>query len=88
MVAKGAKRIVLPMGTGVAGSVAESGDVENIPDAYADARLDSAHDKETGYKTNTILAAPVIDGTGDTVGVIQAINRTNAETGASDILIK
>ena len=81
MVAKGAKRIVLPMGTGVAGSVAESGSVENIPDAYADDRFNSAHDEETGYKTHNILAAPVRDGNGDIVGVIQAINHSNSESG-------
>ena len=83
MVAKGANRIFLPMGKGVAGSVAISGKTENISDAYADPRFNSAHDKASGYETKNILAAPVVDGSGSTVGVIQAINHSHKETGAS-----
>ena len=74
MVAEGAKAIRLPVGKGIAGSVAATGSLANIPDAYKDSRFDSNFDSETGYKTNTILAAPVTNGAGRIVGVIQAIN--------------
>jgi len=75
MVAEGAKSIFLPVGQGIAGTVAASGECINIEDAYADSRFDSSHDKATGYRTRSILCAPVKDGSGRIVGVIQAINR-------------
>ena len=75
MVAEGAKSIKLPVGQGIAGSVAATGGTINIADAYKDSRFDRSHDQATGYTTKTILCAPVKDGSGRTVGVIQAINK-------------
>ena len=69
---------------GIAGTVAATGEVINIPDAYEDARFDSSHDKATGYRTKTILCAPVKDGSGRIVGVIQAINRAGGAFTAVD----
>jgi GAF domain-containing protein len=54
--------------------VAATGETINIPDAYSDSRFDASHDGATGYKTRSILCAPVKDGNGSVVGVIQAIN--------------
>jgi len=73
-VAEGAKEIRLPLGQGIAGTVGATGEIINIPDAYQDSRFSPSHDKKTGYKTNTILCAPVIDGNGQITGVLQAIN--------------
>jgi adenylate cyclase len=74
MVAEGAKEIRLPVGKGIAGTVAANGEVINIPDAYQDSRFNPENDKKTGYKTNTILCAPVMNGKRETTGVLQAIN--------------
>jgi len=74
MVAEGAKEIRLPLGQGIAGTVGATGEIINIPDAYQDSRFNPSHDKKTGYKTSTILCAPVVDGKGKTTGVLQAIN--------------
>jgi putative methionine-R-sulfoxide reductase with GAF domain len=41
-------RINLPIGQGIAGTVAETGETLNIPDAYADARFDTKTDLRTG----------------------------------------
>lgn len=76
MVAEGAKSIFLPVGQGIAGTVAATAETINIPDAYSDSRFDPSHDQATGYKTRTILCSPVRDGLGNTVGVIQAINKS------------
>lgn len=89
IVAKGTEKIKLPMGQGVAGSVASTGSICNIPDAYADERFSDAADKATGYKTESILASPVKNWEGNIVGVIQAINRkgnvgTITSTGEDD----
>lgn len=51
MVAEGARNIRVPIGKGIAGSVAESGVICNIKDAYNDPRFDPSFDRETGYKT-------------------------------------
>src|SRR5215510_10309192 len=38
------QELVLPVGKGIAGSVAATGETINIPDAYADRRFDSSFD--------------------------------------------
>lgn len=77
MVASGleTKEIRFPNHLGIAGSVFTSGETANIPDAYADARFNQAVDKKTGYKTNTILCMPVINKKGQSIGVIQLLNK-------------
>ncbi|MCA9429065.1 MAG: GAF domain-containing protein, partial [Candidatus Omnitrophica bacterium] len=74
-VAQGTEPIILPMGVGLAGMVAASGETLNIPDAYLDDRFNSEIDKKTGYHTKTILCMPVKDREGNVVAVIQAINK-------------
>merc|ERR1711935_256199 len=58
VVAKGMKNIRIPIGTGIAGSVAKNGQTLNIPDAYLDDRFSQSFDKSTGYKTDTLLVCP------------------------------
>lgn len=68
--------IRLPIGRGLAGQVAETGETINVPDAYADPRFDRAVDRLTGYRTSNILAVPVWSQGGRTVvGVIQVLNK-------------
>ncbi len=73
------KEIRLLLGVGIAGTVAETRTPINIPDAYADARFDPDFDKETGYRTRSILCLPLI-GNGDRlIGVIQVLNKKDQE---------
>ena len=75
-VAQGSKsEIRLPVGSGVAGQVAQTGAVINIPDAYADARFNRSFDSSSGYQTKTILCVPMRDAGGEVTGVIQALNK-------------
>lgn len=74
-VARGSASIRLPVGKGIAGQVAKDSVLINIADAYLDERFDRRHDLETGYRTQSILCAPVADADGRTVGVLQAINK-------------
>jgi serine/threonine-protein kinase len=67
--------IRLPMGRGLAGHVALTGETINVPDAYADPRFDRSVDRVTGFRTLNILAVPVWGQDGRTVGVIQVLNR-------------
>ena len=68
--------IEIPNDRGIAGIVYKSGKLLNIVDCYADARFNHAVDRESGFKTRTILASPIPDAvTAKPIGVIQAINR-------------
>ena len=67
--------IRLPVGRGIAGTVAETGGTINIRDAYKDPRFDSRTDLSSGFTTRTILAAPLKTPTGEIVGVVQLLNK-------------
>jgi adenylate cyclase len=67
--------IRVPIGRGIAGTVAATGETINIPDAYADPRFNQEVDRRTGYRTRTILCAPIRDGQGVVVGVAQVLNK-------------
>ncbi len=68
-----------PAHVGIAGEVATEKKVVNIPyDFYNDPRSTNAKktDKETGYRTYTMLAMPLInEETGELVAVVQLINK-------------
>lgn len=68
--------IRLPIGRGLAGHVAATGETINVPDAYGDARFDQSVDRKTGFRTVNILAVPVWGHeTRRVVGVIQVLNK-------------
>jgi adenylate cyclase len=75
--AEGMKDAVIrfPVSGGLAGYVARTGEVINIKDAYEDPRFNPAFDKETGFRTKTVLAAPIFDRQGEIIGVTQAMNK-------------
>jgi len=84
-VAQGAKsEIRLPVGSGIAGTVAQTGSVINIEDAYQDERFNRSFDDATGYRTHTILAVPMRDANGEVTGVIQALNKDVGKFNAED----
>lgn len=67
--------IRLPLGQGLAGQAALTGETINVPDAYADPRFDRDIDMRTGYRTLNMLVVPVWGANGRPVGVIQALNK-------------
>ncbi len=71
----GVKEIRIPMNRGIAGAVASTDKVINIPDAYKDPRFNKNVDKQTGYRTRTILCVPMRSVEGEVVGVLQALNK-------------
>ncbi len=84
-VAMGVKsEIRFPANKGIAGFVASSGEVLNIPDAYADYRFNPEIDKKTGYKTENMLTMPMRDKQNDVIGVFQVLNRKGGPFTASD----
>merc|ERR1719464_1725544 len=55
------QEIRIPKKAGIAGLCCTEGVIINIPDAYADSRFNQAVDKKTGFRTQSILAIPMID---------------------------
>jgi sigma-B regulation protein RsbU (phosphoserine phosphatase) len=71
----GHKEIRLPAGRGLAGWVAETGEVVNLADAHDDPRFDRSFDEMFAYRTRTLLVAPVKDRAGRVVGVLELLNK-------------
>ena len=71
---QGEVNIRIPKNAGIAGEVATSGDIVNIPDAYLDTRFNQEVDKKSGYRTKSILCMPIKAGK-EVVGVIQLLNK-------------
>ncbi|MCI0353566.1 MAG: GAF domain-containing protein [Acidobacteria bacterium] len=76
-VAQGAamNEIRFPVGAGIAGFVARTGETVNIPDAYADPRFNIEVDRRTGYRTHTILCMPMRNREDKILGVFQVLNK-------------
>jgi signal transduction histidine kinase len=74
-VSQGGARIRLDVGEGIAGWVAKTREIVNIPDAYADTRFQPAVDHKSGYRTRSILTVPMLGALGGLVGVLQVLNK-------------
>jgi Nif-specific regulatory protein len=65
-----------PLGRGVAGHVARTGEVVRVDDASADPRFDPSIDAKTGFTTRSVLAVPIRESDEAPVrGVVQLLNR-------------
>ncbi len=71
----GLVEIRLPIGTGISGTVAETGRTINLKDASKDKRFYSTIDKISGFHTKTMLCRPMRDRNGLIIGVFQIINK-------------
>ena len=75
-VAHGLKNeIRFPIGKGIAGYVARTGETLNIKDAYSDSRFNPEVDKKTGYKTHNLLTMPMRNKQNEIIGVFQVLNK-------------
>ncbi len=78
------REIRIPAELGIAGQVFTTRNAVNIPDAYADARFNPAVDRQTGFRTRSILCVPVINKHGVPIGVMQVLNRRGGPFRARD----
>lgn len=74
LAASGTEEIRIPLGSGIAGAVATSGELLNIRDVYRDARFNSGVDKKTGFRTRSVLSVPMFDAKNHVIGVFQVLN--------------
>ncbi|MEE4173342.1 MAG: ATP-binding cassette domain-containing protein [Xanthomonadales bacterium] len=68
-----------PVGKGIAGAVAATGETIRIDDAYADDRFNRDIDRRTGYRTRSILCLPILDRSGRLFAVAQLLNRRDGQ---------
>jgi RND family efflux transporter MFP subunit len=64
----------LPVGAGIVGSVARTGESELVADAREDSRFVHQVDEATGFTTRSIVTAP-LKAKGEVLGVIQVLNK-------------
>lgn len=69
------EEIRIPIGSGIAGVVAQTGQTINIADAYADERFNPDVDKQTGFRTRSILSIPIKNQQGRVFAVAQLLNK-------------
>jgi hypothetical protein len=80
-----AGEIRLPLGKGLAGTVASTGETINLGDAYRDPRFDGATDFRSGYRTRTLLTAPMRGrADGRVIGVFQVLNKRDGRFTVDD----
>ncbi|XP_041360907.1 cAMP and cAMP-inhibited cGMP 3',5'-cyclic phosphodiesterase 10A-like [Gigantopelta aegis] len=72
------QHIRFPFHKGIAGHVYQTGEPVNIADAYTDERFNPEVDKQTGYRTKSILCMPIINKS-RVVGVLQMVNSLSSD---------
>jgi adenylate cyclase len=70
---------------GVAGWVFSHNEGAIIPDAYKDDRFNKAVDVRTGFRTKSILCAPLRTVNGEKIGVSQILNKIDGEFSQDDL---
>ncbi len=73
-VAHGMQQIELPINSGIVGDTILTGRRAIIDDVYQDKRFNSDIDKQTGYKTKSMMVIPMYDYEEDIIGAFQVIN--------------
>ncbi|MCP3956710.1 MAG: ATP-binding cassette domain-containing protein [bacterium] len=76
--------IRIPLGEAIAGTVAATGRTMNVPDAYREPLFDPATDRQTGYRTRSILCVPILDAEGEVIAVAQVLNKQGGEAFDAD----
>ena len=79
------EQIVVAIGDGLVGHVAEIGKVVNIKDAQNDSRFFSGIDKKRGSITRSLLTAPVFGVASKVFGVIQLLNSESGSFSRYDV---
>ena len=74
-VAQGVGEIRLPLGKGVAGKVAQTGESIRAADAYRVPEFDETWDRKHGYLTRSLLCVPLRGRKGQVIGVFEVLNK-------------
>ena len=78
------ERLTVPDSFGLVAETVRSGRVQRIDDVYADPRFNPAVDRQTGYRTRSLLTVPLVNSRREVIGAYQCINRLT-EDGRPDL---
>ena len=81
------RHIRLKVGQGIAGHVAQTSKALLVNDPYSDSRFNPDLDHASGYRTRSILAVPMKNHLGRTIGVIQVLNKKSGPFSDHDAVI-
>jgi len=73
--------------SGIAGHVFTSGESMIVQDAYSNEYFNAEIDKQTGYKTKSILCVPIKTLKGEIIGVAQTLNKKRGKFNENDLNI-
>lgn len=73
------QEIRMTIGEGIAGWVAQTGEVINLDDVAKDSRFNPDYDRTTGYYTKTMICFPIKNKHNEIIGVIQLLNSKRGE---------
>ncbi len=73
-VAQGIDKIEIPINSGIVGNSICNGTRELIDDVYSDNRFNAQIDKDTGYRTKSMMVIPMYDYSDTIIGAFQVIN--------------
>ena len=76
--------IRIPADKGIVGESAQTRQVINVPDCYADPRFNRDIDRQTGYRSRCMLTIPLIGYEDSLVGVLQILNKHDGVFDARD----
>jgi phosphoserine phosphatase len=73
--ATGAHEIRTPTDRGIAGATFRGSQIINVEDASADPRFYDVIDRQTGFRTRSLLSVPLRGIDNDTIGVLELLNK-------------
>ncbi len=79
------REIRLKLGEGIAGYVAKSWEPVIVNDAYRDERFNDSVDRITGFRTRSVICIPLINKSRELVGVLQVLNKKDADFDDTDL---
>ena len=79
-------RMTLPVGEGIGGEVAQTGESVLVNDVRKDPRWNSSYDEKSGFQTRSMICVP-IKFHGEILGVIEVINKKEGEFASRDLRI-
>jgi sigma-B regulation protein RsbU (phosphoserine phosphatase) len=81
----GDRSLEIPIGDGIVGTVAATGEAVILNDPYHDPRFDASVDHATGFHTRSLLTVPVRDRDGVLTAVLQLLNHLSDGFSDSDV---
>jgi transcriptional regulator with GAF, ATPase, and Fis domain len=76
---------------GIVGQVIQTGETRRVTESDANAGIERAVDKQTGYKTKSLLCVPLVSASGSRLGAFEVLNKKNGafteddESGLSEL---